>query len=122
MVDLVAVVVPVVIQIMRPMPVVAVVILVAAAAVAAIDLAAKAASEVRLADSSVDLGLLQLQLAYNSGMAFSMGDKLPVGVIEPAVRVSGLTHVTTCPLGVDCMACWVVLRNVSRSDGMSVPP
>ena len=58
-----------------------VVVLLAATTVAAIDLAAKAASEVRLADSSVDLGLIQLQLAYNSGMAFSMGDKLPVGVI-----------------------------------------
>lgn len=56
-------------------------VLLAAAAVAAIDLAAKAVSEARLADSSVDLGLLQLQLAYNSGVAFSMGDRLPVGVI-----------------------------------------
>ncbi|WP_298746439.1 signal peptidase II, partial [uncultured Nocardioides sp.] len=56
-------------------------ILLAAGAVAAIDLAAKALTEARLADSSVDLGLLQLQLAYNSGVAFSMGDKLPVGVI-----------------------------------------
>ena len=56
-------------------------VLLAAATVAAIDLAAKAASEVRLAGSSVDLGLLQLQLTYNSGVAFSMGDKLPAGVI-----------------------------------------
>ena len=56
-------------------------ILLAAATVAAVDLTAKAASEARLADSSVDLGLLQLRLAYNSGVAFSMGDKLPVGVI-----------------------------------------
>lgn len=58
-----------------------VVVLLAAATVAAIDLGAKAASEARLANSSVDLGLLQLQLAYNSGVAFSMGDRLPVGVI-----------------------------------------
>ena len=56
-------------------------VLLAAVSVAAIDLAAKAASEVRLADTSVNLGLLQLRLAYNSGVAFSMGDKLPVGVI-----------------------------------------
>jgi signal peptidase II len=53
----------------------------AAATVAAIDLTAKAVSEVRLADSSVDLGLLQLQLAYNSGVAFSMGSTLPAGAI-----------------------------------------
>ena len=56
------------------------VVLVAATA-ATIDLAAKAVSEARLADSTVDLGLLQLRLGYNSGVAFSMGDKLPVGVI-----------------------------------------
>ncbi|KGN40995.1 signal peptidase [Knoellia aerolata DSM 18566] len=49
--------------------------------VGAIDLTAKATSEVRLADSSVDLGLLQLQLAYNSGVAFSMGNTLPAGVV-----------------------------------------
>jgi len=55
--------------------------------VAAIDLTAKAASEVRLADSSVDLGPLKLQLAYNSGVAFSMGDKLPVGVIVAITTV-----------------------------------
>jgi signal peptidase II len=46
-----------------------------------VDLAAKAGSEVRLADSPVDLGLIGLQLAYNPGVAFSMGDKLPAGVI-----------------------------------------
>lgn len=56
-------------------------VLLAAATVAAVDLVAKAASEARLADSSVDLGLLQLKLAYNSGVAFSMGAKLPVSVI-----------------------------------------
>ena len=56
-------------------------VLLTATAIAAIDLGAKAASEARLADSTVDLGLIQLQLAYNSGVAFSMGDKLPAGVI-----------------------------------------
>lgn len=56
-------------------------VLLIALAIAGIDLAAKAASEARLADSTVDLGLIQLQLAYNPGVAFSMGDKLPAGVI-----------------------------------------
>ena len=56
-------------------------VLLSAATVAAVDLAAKAVSEVRLTDSTVDLGLIQLQLAYNSGVAFSMGDKLPSSVI-----------------------------------------
>ena len=56
-------------------------VLLSAAAVAAVDLSAKAVSEARLADSTVDLGLIQLQLAYNSGVAFSMGDEFPAGVI-----------------------------------------
>ncbi|WP_051707221.1 signal peptidase II [Nocardioides aequoreus] len=56
-------------------------ILLAAATVAAVDLTAKAASEARLADSSVDLGPLKLQLAYNAGVAFSMGDTLPSAVV-----------------------------------------
>ncbi|WP_051247170.1 signal peptidase II [Nocardioides halotolerans] len=58
-----------------------VLVLLTAATFAGIDLVAKAASEVRLASSTVDLGLLQLQLAYNSGVAFSMGNRLPAGVI-----------------------------------------
>ncbi|WP_341242926.1 signal peptidase II, partial [uncultured Nocardioides sp.] len=53
---------------------------------AAIDLGAKAASESRLADSTVDLGLIQLRLAYNSGVAFSVGNRLPSWVI---VAVTG---------------------------------
>lgn len=53
----------------------------AAAAITAVDLTAKAVSEARLADSTVDLGVIQLQLAFNPGVAFSMGDKLPAGVI-----------------------------------------
>lgn len=56
-------------------------VLLTAVTVAAIDLVAKAVSEARLADSPVDLGLLQLQLAHNPGVAFSMGDALPTGVI-----------------------------------------
>jgi signal peptidase II len=56
-------------------------VLLTAATFAAVDLGAKAVSEERLVDSTVDLGLLELQLAYNSGVAFSLGDRLPVGVI-----------------------------------------
>ena len=61
-------------------------VLLTAAIIAAIDLIAKAVSEARLIDSTVDLGLLKLQLAYNSGVAFSLGDRLPAGVI---VAVTG---------------------------------
>ncbi|UUZ44981.1 signal peptidase II [Janibacter limosus] len=56
-------------------------VFVVAVLAATVDLVAKAASETRLADSTVDLGVLQLRLGYNSGMAFSMGDQLPVSVI-----------------------------------------
>ncbi len=58
----------------------------AAVTAAAIDLGAKAASESRLADSTVDLGVIQLRLAYNSGVAFSVGNRLPSWVI---VAVTG---------------------------------
>ena len=70
-------------------------VLLAAAAVATIDLTAKATSQARLADSSVDLGPLDLQLAYNSGVAFSMGNRLPAGVIvaiTAAVTVALATY------------------------------
>lgn len=59
-------------------------VLLTAAIAAAVDLSAKAVSEVRLADSSVDLGLLELRLGYNSGVAFGMGDRLPAWVIVAA--------------------------------------
>lgn len=56
-------------------------VFVVAVLAATVDLVAKTASETRLADSTVDLGVLQLRLGYNSGVAFSMGDQLPVSVI-----------------------------------------
>ncbi|WP_372446544.1 signal peptidase II [Nocardioides palaemonis] len=59
--------------------------------VAGLDLAAKAASEARLPGTSVDLGLLQLQLAYNSGVAFSLGNRLPVAVIVAITAAIALT-------------------------------
>lgn len=65
-------------------------VLLTASAVTAVDLAAKAASEAHLPSTSVDLGLLQLQLAYNSGVAFSLGNRLPVGVIVAITAVIAL--------------------------------
>lgn len=59
-------------------------VVLAAATVAAVDLAAKAVSEVRLLDSPVDLGLIELRLAFNPGVAFSLGDTLPFGVVVAA--------------------------------------
>ncbi|MGW3353185.1 signal peptidase II [Nonomuraea rubra] len=70
-------------------------IVAAAALVAAgIDLAAKAAAEARLPHASIDLGLIQLQLAHNSGVAFSVGAALPAAV------VIGVTAAITLALAV----------------------
>lgn len=52
-----------------------------AVVVAAIDLVAKALAEARLGDTSVDLGALQLRLAHNNGVAFSLGHALPTWVV-----------------------------------------
>lgn len=57
-----------------------------AAALAAGDIAAKAVVERRLASGrAVDLGILELRLAYNPGTAFSLGAGLPSWVIILAV-------------------------------------
>jgi signal peptidase II len=49
---------------------------------AALDLALKAWANRALADgSSVDMEVIQLRLTFNSGVAFSLGDTLPSGVV-----------------------------------------
>lgn len=53
----------------------------AALAFAAVDLVAKVVAESRLDESTVDLGVLQLQLAHNDGVAFSLGNSLPSWVV-----------------------------------------
>lgn len=51
-------------------------------ALAALDLGLKAWAERGLAAGQVvDLGVIQLRLAFNSGVAFSLGDTLPAGVL-----------------------------------------
>lgn len=62
-------------------------LLLAAMVVAAIDLVAKALAEARLGDASVDLGVLQLRLAHNSGVAFSLGHALPTWVVVALTSV-----------------------------------
>lgn len=52
-----------------------------AAALAVLDLAVKAAAERALATTAVDLGAMQLRLAYNRGMAFGLGAALPGAVV-----------------------------------------
>ncbi|CAA0123231.1 Lipoprotein signal peptidase [Mycolicibacterium vanbaalenii] len=72
------------------------IILVATAViVAGLDLGAKTWAGRALNDgSSIDLGLLQLRLAFNPGVAFSLGDTLP-----PAVLL-GVTGVIVVALAV----------------------
>ena len=62
-------------------------VLLVASAAAATDLIAKAVSKAELADTSVDLGPLELRLSYNPGVAFSMGDQLPTGVVVTATAL-----------------------------------
>ena len=64
-------------------------LLVAATALAALDLTVKAWAEHRLTGTIVNLGPLQLRLAHNPGVAFSLGDQLP----SPAV-ITGTALVT----------------------------
>ena len=52
-----------------------------AAVLAAIDLAAKAWAGSALPGRSISLGVIDLQLAYNPGVSFSLGASLPAWVI-----------------------------------------
>jgi len=65
-----------------------------AAAVAAVDLSAKAWAVTALQDRVVGLGLVDLRLAYNPGVAFS------VGAGAPAWLVVTVTSAITAALGV----------------------
>ncbi|MCF3941389.1 signal peptidase II [Gordonia tangerina] len=48
---------------------------------AAIAVAIDPIARTTLADNPVDLGPVQLRLAYNTGVAFSLGDRLPAGLL-----------------------------------------
>lgn len=64
------------------------------AGLAALDLAIKAWAERRLAGGrSVEIGWVDLQLAFNPGVAFSLGATLPSGVVlgVTGVLITGLT-------------------------------
>ena len=65
-----------------------------AAGLAVLDLAVKGVAERAWATTPVDLGILQLRLAYNRGMAFSVGSALPGWLILT------LTAALTIGLGV----------------------
>ena len=77
-------------------------LLFAAVLVAAVDLGAKALAEARLGYTSVDLGVFRLQLAHNSGVAFSLGHALPTwsvvaltSLITAGVALYGWRHAPT---------------------------
>lgn len=66
-----------------------------AALLAALDLGLKAwAAHALTGGAALDLQVIELRLAFNSGMAFGLGDTLPVGV------VLGLTGLITAGLAV----------------------
>ncbi|MGN2642152.1 signal peptidase II [Nocardia takedensis] len=62
-----------------------------AAGMAGIDLAAKVWAQRRLAGNPIELGPVDLRLAFNPGVAFSMGAGAPTGVV---LAVTGL--ITAC--------------------------
>lgn len=62
-------------------------------ALAGLDLAAKAVAEARLGGSGVDLGPVDLRLAYNAGVAFGLGGRLP------SWTVIAVTAVITAVIG-----------------------
>ena len=65
-----------------------IVLITTAVGLAALDLGLKAWAEHGLAGGqSVDLGVIQLRLGFNPGVAFSLGDTLPAGVV---LTVTGL--------------------------------
>lgn len=67
-------------------------LLIGAAVLATADLAVKALAEALLSDGSViDLGLINIRLLYNTGVAFSLGDDLPGWVIIAATGLIILT-------------------------------
>lgn len=55
---------------------------------AAVDLVIKAIAEQKLEDGRViDLGLINLRLLYNTGVSFSLGADLPVGIVAGVTGV-----------------------------------
>lgn len=60
----------------------------AVVALAAVALFVEPVARRELSDGrTVDFGLLQLKLAYNSGVAFSMGDQLPMWIVLTVTAV-----------------------------------
>ena len=102
-----------------------------AALLAALDLGLKTWASRALADgASVDLQVIQLRLAFNSGVAFSLGDTLPSGVVlgVTALIIAGLavfawraTRTATLPmrLGLAAVLAGAIANLVDRAaDGM----
>ncbi|MFI8697009.1 signal peptidase II [Dietzia maris] len=74
---------------------------------AAADLGAKTWAGGALADGhTVDLGLMQLRLGFNSGVAFSLGDGLPAGVV---LAITGLI------IGALAIFAWRATRTATRT-------
>ncbi|PYF97318.1 signal peptidase II [Georgenia satyanarayanai] len=74
---------------------------------AAVDLAVKAWAGGALADGhSVNLGPIELRLGFNAGMAFSLGARLPAGVV---LATTGLTITAVAVFA------WRATRTATRS-------
>ncbi|MGC5628561.1 signal peptidase II [Georgenia sp. Z1344] len=79
---------------------------------AAVDLAVKAWAGGALADGhSMDLGPIELRLGFNAGMAFSLGDHLPAGVV---LATTGLA------IGALAVFAWRATRTATRSTWLAL--
>ena len=74
---------------------------IAAAVAVLVDVVTKRLAEAGLPGAPVDLGIGRLQLGYNTGVAFSMGDGLPIWA------VLGVAGVVTAGVLVAIVAGWV---------------
>lgn len=91
-------------------------ILTAALLVAAVDLAAKAVAVSEL-QTPVALGVLELRLSYNPGVAFSMGDALPPIVVVVFTTVIALAVATYVVVAGPDLSRWLVIGLVLVAGG-----
>ncbi len=95
---------------------------VTAALAVLVDVVTKRLAETRLPGAPVDLGIGRLQLSYNTGVAFSLGDGLPIwtvlaiaGVVTSGVLVAVLTGRLHPPLPAGLVLGGAVANIVDRA-------
>ena len=91
-------------------------ILATALLLAAVDLAVKATAVTSLS-KPVDLGILELRVGYNPGVAFSLGDTLPSSVVVVATAAITLAMATYVVVAAPTPGRWSVAGFVLATGG-----